>query len=223
MTIPIERVRACWTRASSFPANKEEHYADHAKAHAFDKHKDRRVLEYGCGGGSDTLSYLRRGNFVHFVDIVAENVDVTRRRVDVAGYGLHATGLALEESDRIPVASGTFDVASAHGVIHHIESPLNTLKEISRVLKSHGLFYVMLYTEHLMVRHMPAIHALMRGRGLGWHEAFGWCTDGEGTPYSQAYSEAQGKELLRDAGFRPLDECIVYNRGDFRTFVAEAP
>lgn len=221
--IPLDVVRRCWTRASSFPTNKEEAYPDHAKAQQFDKHKGVRVLEYGCGGGSDTLSYLRRGCFVHFVDVVGENVDTTRKRVDVAGYGLHATGLALDESDRIPVASGTFDVASAHGVLHHIENPVPTLKEISRVLKSHGLLYVMLYTEWLMTRYMGMIHALMAQNRLGWHEAFGWCTDGEGCPYSQAYSEAQGKELLRDAGFRPLDECIVYNRGDFRTFVAEAP
>jgi len=210
--ISLDRTREAWKRASDFPGDKEAVYPEHKVAQEFEEHRGKRVLEYGCGGGSDARSYLARGCSVLAVDVVPENVENTRLRspgVDV---------LLLLESDRIPEKSATFDVASAHGVIHHIEKPLPVLKEIFRLLKPHGLFYCMLYTEHLQERLAANTRMLMAKHDLSASEAFCWGTDGPGAPYARAYTEDEGKELFLSAGFQVTHEPYVYNHRDFRTW-----
>ena len=225
--IPLEVTRRAWKRAAEFPTDKERVYPEHGLAQAFDSHRGKMVLEYGCGGGSDTLSYLRRNNSVTYVDVTPDNVETTRARVEAEGYGPMSHGLVLEESDRIPLPSGLFDVASSHGVIHHIQRPLPVLQEIRRLLKPGGLLYCMLYTEHLYARFSDRVRLLVETKGLTHEEAFCWCADGEGTPWAVAYTQSEGEGLLKAAGLivedaREFNVCEVNGKPDFRTFVARA-
>ena len=220
--IPLERVRACWVRASSFPGDKEAVYPEHAAAHGFDAYEPTDVLEYGCGGGSDTLSLLRRKHRVWYADITPANVTATQERVIAAGHSKSATGLVLQESADIPVIDGRFGLVTCHGVLHHIPEPMPVLREFFRVLRPGGHLYVMLYTEQLWARLLGQTMALV-GRGLTREEAFGWGTDGEGCPYAVHYTHASGRKLLTDAGFQVEPEAALYNREDFRTFHAIRP
>ena len=215
-------VRQAWVRAQHFPIDKETVYPELAAAHEFDRHRGKKVLEYGCGGGSDTLSFLRRGCEVTYTDVVASNVEITSERVRVEGFGAVSSGMVLPESDRLHIDSGTFDVASSNGVIHHIPQPLPVLKEIRRVVKPHGLFYCMLYTETLWSRHEGEVAELVATRGLSEQEAFGWRTDDHGCPWSVFYTEDSGRALLESAGFKDVAVTAVYNRDEFRVFRAVA-
>lgn len=219
--IALERVRDCWSRAASFPADKENVYPQHAEAQEFEKNRGARVLEYGCGGGSDALSYLRRSCDVTFVDIVPGNVSAAKERIAAAGYASTSRGLVIDESDRIPLPSGLFDVASAHGVLHHIPDPLPVLRELRRLLKPRGKLYVMLYTEQLFEVHRAEVDRLVAEKGISQAEAFGWRTDDTGTPYAVHYTEQSGTLLLEAAGFRVHDS-VLFNADQFRTFRAEA-
>lgn len=227
--VTMEQVRRAWTRAQGFPIAKESVYSGHAEAHGFDKEAGNVVLEYGCGGGSDTLSLLRRGCRVYFADVTHSNVEVTRSRVTEAGMIERATGLALDASDRLPIADGILDAVTSHGVIHHIEDPLPVMCEFFRVLKPGGRVYVMLYTEHLRMRADTAIHTLARERGLPVEEGFSWFTDGAGTPWAEWYTVEEGRQLLTDAGFENTGyteynkSAENENRADFRTFAGRKP
>jgi ubiquinone/menaquinone biosynthesis C-methylase UbiE len=221
INVPIEVTRAAWKRAGTFPANKEQVYLDHAKAQEFDQHKDKKVFEYGCGGGSDAMSYLRRGNIVWYADVVSENVAVATQRISQADLGRRAFPLVLAETSQILLAGSVFDVVNAHGVLHHIVDPTPVLDEFYRILKADGLLYVMLYTESLWKRFEPQMKILMNmKRCRNQEEAFCWCTDGEGAPYARAYTEDEGRELLARSGFSVVST-LVYNNGDFRTFKAQ--
>lgn len=215
----MEQTRAAWKRAGTFPANKETVYPDHAGIQEFVAHAGKRVLEYGCGGGSDTLSFLRRHARVWYADVVPENIAVTRQRIAAAGLGAEfvAYPVELDTSWPIPLAAQTMDVVSSHGVLHHIEEPAPVVAEFHRVLKVGGLVYVMLYTETLWAEHARQVELLQRVRKLSEAEAFGWCTDGEGVPYARAYTEAEGQALLEAAGFRVVS-AKTYHKGLFRTF-----
>ena len=219
------RTREVWKRAASFPASKEAYYPEHATVQEFDLHRGKRVLEYGCGGGSDTLSFLRRGCDVTYVDVVPTNVEVTARRVDAmqdGSPGVSAEGCILERGDVLPFENGSFDVVSAHGVLHHIKDPFPVLREMRSVLRPKGLLYVMLYTEGYFKELQPRIAQLQRDKHLSFEEAAGWCTDAEGVPWSMFYTEIQGRVLLEGAGFRVL-QAPLWNKGCFRTFKAERP
>ena len=211
--------RSVWGRASRFPIAKEDYYPEHADAQEFDRHTGKTILDYGCGGGPDTMSYLRRKNFVIFADIVPENIHTTMGRVANAGYTYTSSGLHLKKSDEIPVESGCCDVVSSHGVLHHIPDPIPVLQEFKRILKPDGELYIMLYTEHLWKDLLPNTVAF-RQRTQSDEEAFAWATDGPGAPYATYYTEEGGTKLLAAAGFK-VTSTFCYHDGKFRTYRAK--
>ena len=229
-----EAARRAWTRAAGFPASKEAAYPrgedgspGHADAQEFDAQRGKRVLEYGCGGGSDTLSYLRRGCDVTYVDIVPGNVEATAAYVASEGYTARAKGIVIEESDRIQMPSGIYEVASAHGVLHHIPRADLVLRELRRLLKPGGLLFAMLYTEHLEARFAEQIAKTMEAAGVSREEAMCWCFDGHGSPWARTYTGEQGETLLNEHGFKLLEVreynvSTINDKPDFRTFKAVA-
>lgn len=212
----LAKARDFWKVAAGFPVDKENVYPEHGKAQEFDAIVNTSVLEYGCGGGSDTLSFLRRGNNVYFADIVPGNVAITQNRAAEAGYSSKARGILLTASDTIPLKDASVGVVSSHGVIHHIPSPSSVLIELHRVLKPRGMIYIMLYTEKLR-RDLDDEVQRWRAKGLSETEAFGHATDGDGCPYSRYYTDAEGRDLLTNCGFT-VTSTFEYVNGQFRTF-----
>jgi ubiquinone/menaquinone biosynthesis C-methylase UbiE len=218
--IPIEVTRDAWKRAGTFPASKETIYSEHATIQEFIQHVGEKVLEYGCGGGSDTLSYLRRKCRVWYADVVPENIEATRARIAIVGLQAFAHPVPMETSWPIPIAGQVMDCVSSHGVLHHIEEPEPVVAEFHRVLRMGGVCYVMLYTETLWAEHARQVKSLLAaGKCQSETEAFGWCTDGVGVPYARAYTEAEGRALLEGAKLRVVS-ATAYHKGLFRTFKA---
>lgn len=220
----LDRARRFWKLAATFPPNKEEVYPEHALAQQLDLlTRGVSVLEYGCGGGSDTLSFLRRGCLVTAVDIQPNNIATTQLRVrdDDDGIAMkrRLTTHVLDHSEVIPVGDGTFDVASAHGVLHHIRRPIvdAVVKEIRRTLRKGGRFYAMLYTPRLETEHREETERLRKQHGLSYEEALGWSIDGHGCPWAEAYTEQQARELFVPAGFE-IVSTFDYHDGRFRTY-----
>lgn len=216
MVNPTSKELEHWQCAQKFPQSKESVYPEHTEAQEFDRWCDADVLEYGCGGGSDAISYLRRGNRVRFVDVVASNVECSRRRVEAAGLNAKAEGIALASSDDFSAfADAMFDVVSSHGVLHHISEPLPVLRQMRRVIRPDGSLYVMLYTEHLHERCLTGIRGLV-ANGMTETEAFCCMTDG-GACYARPYTESEARELLAAAGFE-ITSFLEWNARDFRTY-----
>jgi SAM-dependent methyltransferase len=203
----LERSKKEWERASQFPSDKEEAYPMHTVVQEFDLHTGKVVYEYGCGGGSDMLSYLRRGNVVTGSDIVPRNLDVARERIVAANYteGVDFELLLLENSYPIPKPDNHYDIISSHGVLHHIKDPAPVVRELFRICKPGGLIYVMLYSDVLWDHHWPRMEQLMKLYRIDQYEAFCWCCDGEGTPYARCYTTDEACTFLGDAGFTVKD------------------
>jgi SAM-dependent methyltransferase len=84
-----------------------------------------RVLDYGCGIGSDGLALLEAGYRVEFADF--DNPSVAYLRWRLARRGLEAP---IHDIDR-HVPDG-FDAAYAFDVIEHVEDPLGFLAEMEQ-------------------------------------------------------------------------------------------
>ena len=210
-----DEYRRCWEIASQFPLDKEVAYPEMAEIHEFDLVRGKQVLEYGCGNGSDTLSFLKRGAKVWFADIVPLNVETTSRRVREAGFEVHP--LLLEESDDIRVEDGSFDIIYANGVLHHIENVTPVVAELARVIRLEGTLFAMLYTEFLWKRCLLQIEArIVAGVSKTPEQAFCTITD-YGAPYARAYTEEEGKQLFEGFVVRAT---ALWNGSDFRTFKA---
>lgn len=204
-----------WSRASGFPVNKELVYSEHKIAQEFDLIRNKLVLEFGCGNGTDGISYLKRGNQVVFCDIVPGNIDAARKNVgSLIGSAYFQF---LEPGKDLPFDDNEFDIVNMHGVCMHIVEPLPVLKELVRVLKPGGHMYVMLYTEFLYNKGEETVKNFMERENLTLWQAFGAFTDGPGTPYARYYTEEEGRALFSEVGLTVLST-YVYNNYDFRTF-----
>jgi SAM-dependent methyltransferase len=84
-----------------------------------------RVLDYGCGIGSDGLLLLEAGFDVAFADFANPSVDYLRWRLERRGFEAQIFDL----DDEVPTG---FDAAFAYDVIEHVPRPLVLIGEMER-------------------------------------------------------------------------------------------
>jgi len=210
----FERSKDVWKRAGEFPADKEKEYPEHTIVQDFNHITGKDVYEYGIGGGSDLMSYLRRGNRVWGTDIVPENIEVARKRILDAGFNKDQFNLVLlQDSYPLPFQDNSFDIISSHGVLHHIPDPKPIVKEMYRIMKPGGFIYIMLYSTTLWYHFEESgqIANFIKQYGISEEEAFGYCTDSIGVPYAIPYTVEMGYELLQQAGFHVEDHTYWLN------------
>ena len=97
----------------------------------FDRWRDKRVLEIGCGIGTDTIRFARAGAHVTAVDISPESLKLARQRSE--RYGLSEAisfyNANAEELSSI-VPPRPFDLVYSFGVIHHTPHPERVIKQV---------------------------------------------------------------------------------------------
>jgi ubiquinone/menaquinone biosynthesis C-methylase UbiE len=101
-----------------------------------------KVLEIGCGLGTDGAQFAEAGADYTGVDLTEAAVDLARRRFelfDLPGNFQTADAENLEFPDE------SFDLVYSHGVLHHTPETAKAIQEIHRVLRPGGRAVVMLY------------------------------------------------------------------------------
>ena len=154
-----ERVRAFWQEnpcgtkfADAPPGSRrfyelvEEHRYQkewHIPAAAgFAKTKDMRVLEIGCGLGTDGAQFAEAGADYTGVDLTEAAVELAQKRFEI--FHLPGTFRAAD-AEQLDFPDNSFDLVYSHGVLHHTPDTAGAVKEVRRVLKPGGLAEVMLY------------------------------------------------------------------------------
>jgi SAM-dependent methyltransferase len=122
----------------------------------FEGYRGKRVLDVGCGAGTDLVRFARAGAIVSGVDLSAAAVDLAR--ANVAQQGLEAD---IREADaaHLPYPDGTFDLVFAHGVVQYSADPAGVVGECWRVLKPGGEAIVQAYNR---VSWLNALSKLMK-------------------------------------------------------------
>jgi SAM-dependent methyltransferase len=102
----------------------------------FSSYKGQRLLEVGCGIGTDLVRFASGGARV-------TGVDLAQTAIELAGknFGLH--GLAAEElrvanGEDLPYPEASFDVVYGHGVVQYTADAARLIRECHRVLKPGG-------------------------------------------------------------------------------------
>lgn len=108
----------------------------------FASFKGKKVLEIGCGIGTDGLQFSRAGAIYTGVDLTEEGIRVAKRRFEL--FGQRGEFLKVN-AEALPFPDNYFDHVYSFGVIHHSPHPENIVFEIYRVLKPGGSITVMLY------------------------------------------------------------------------------
>jgi ubiquinone/menaquinone biosynthesis C-methylase UbiE len=101
-----------------------------------------KVLEIGCGLGTDGAQFAMAGAEYTGIDLTEAAVDLARRRFEL--WGLPGE-FKVSDAENLDFPSETFDLVYSHGVLHHTPDTPGAVREIHRVLRPGGRAIVMLY------------------------------------------------------------------------------
>jgi ubiquinone/menaquinone biosynthesis C-methylase UbiE len=163
----------------------------------FERWKGKRVLEIGCGIGTDTMGFARAGAKVTAVDLSEESLAVARQRASVFGLADHVTFYQADAehlSETVPVE--TYDLVYSFGVLHHTPCPSNAIREIRKYLGPRGVLKLMVYHRHSW----KVLWILLRyGGGAFWKldELVARYSEAQtGCPVTYSYSPRTVRDLL---------------------------
>ncbi|MEW6319921.1 MAG: class I SAM-dependent methyltransferase [Acidobacteriota bacterium] len=109
----------------------------------FDGFAGRRLLEVGCGIGTDLVRFARGGARVTGVDLSQTAIDLAARNFSL--HGLTPDELRVANGEALPFADASFDVVYAHGVVQYTSDPARLVRECHRVLAPGGTGIFMVY------------------------------------------------------------------------------
>jgi ubiquinone/menaquinone biosynthesis C-methylase UbiE len=189
----------------------------------FERWRGLRVLEVGCGIGTDTMSFARHGASVTAVDLSERSLEVARRRAEVLGLGDRVRFYCADAerlTDVVPVEP--YDLIYSFGVIHHTVNPGHALDQLRRYAGPHTTLKVMVY--HAYASKVFWI-VLRHGRGRLWRLSelvTRYSEAQEGCPITFVYSPASVRRLLAEHGFTTtaltVEHIFPYCVTDYRNY-----
>ena len=115
--------------------------ADSARAHYRKRvdflTRDARLLIAGCADGGVTPAIKNGAKYVLGVDIAEEPIRLLAESIEEEGMTKRAEAIVGNVEDLPEVESGTFDLISCTGVLHHLNIEA-AMQEWSRILTSNG-------------------------------------------------------------------------------------
>lgn len=168
----------------------------------FSRWSGKRVLEIGCGIGTDTINFARAGAHVTAVDLSEKSLEIAKQRATV--YNLKNIDFvhANVEDLRASVSPRGFDLIYSFGVIHHTPHPDRALSEMTALLKPGGVLKLMVYH-----RHSWKVYFVLStyGRGAFWNLDRMIAEHSEaqqGCPVTYTYSKRQARTMIERTGMR---------------------
>jgi 2-polyprenyl-3-methyl-5-hydroxy-6-metoxy-1,4-benzoquinol methylase len=186
----------------------------------FERWHGKRVLEIGCGIGTDTINFARHGAQVTSVDLSERSLEIARQRVSV--YGLESQvkfflGNAEELGRFVQVEP--YDLIYSFGVIHHTPHPDAVLQQSRQYTRPGTTIKVMVYHRR---SYKVGWILLTEGRGKFWklQELVAKNSEAQtGCPVTYTYTRREGRRLLESHGFRvrkvEVDHIFPYRISDY--------
>jgi len=115
----------------------------------FERWKGKKVLDVGCGIGTDTINFARAGAFVTAVDLSDRSLALVRQRVKVFGLEKQVSlyQANTEELDTI-VPVEPYDLVYSFGVIHHTPNPNKAVAQLRKYMAVSSELKMMLYAKN---------------------------------------------------------------------------
>src|SRR5947209_9427031 len=209
----IDQVRAYWNRRpcnirhSTKPVGTREYFDEveerkyfvepHIPAFAeFERWRGKRVLEIGCGIGTDSINFARHGADLTIVELSETSLELTKQRFEV--FGLSARfiqGNAEEIAELIPPGE-EFDLIYSFGVIHHTPHPRRVVEGLQRLVHPGSEIRLMVYNRWswkvlwMYLAYGPKNLGNLRGLIARYSEAQTGC------PITYVYSDTEARQLV---------------------------
>jgi 2-polyprenyl-3-methyl-5-hydroxy-6-metoxy-1,4-benzoquinol methylase len=208
--------RPCNIRHSQKPVGSKEYFDEvearkykvepHIPGFAeFDRWAGERVLEVGCGIGTDSINFARAGAHLTAVDLSTESLNIARQRAEVMGVADRIEFVQADAEELTSAVSGEFDLVYSFGVVHHTPHPDRALQQIRALITPHGTLKLMVYHRRSWKVFWIVV---TQGHGRFWKTGELVATHAEaqtGCPVAFNYTRRQGRELVERAGFNVTD------------------
>ena len=188
----------CCSRHSQREPGTLEYYQDlttrryfvqpHIRAFAdFPRWSGKRILEIGCGAGTDAEEFARAGADYTAVELSPASLNIAIDRFHVCGLtGQFYQGNAEQLDQVLPPSQ--YDLIYSFGVLHHTPHPATVLRHARDFLRPDGELRIMLYAKN-------SWKSAMIDAGLDQFEAQDNC------PLAYRFTADQIQQLLGDSGF----------------------
>ena len=122
----------------------------------FSGYKGRRLLEVGCGIGTDLVRFAKGGAHAVGVDFSSTALGLAQKNADCSEVSVE---LHLANGEDLPFDDGSFDIVYGHGVLQYTANPEKMVAECRRVLVPDGQAIFMVYNR---VSWLNALSKLMK-------------------------------------------------------------
>jgi len=199
--------RPCNIRHSTSPIGTKEYFDEvEARRYRNEPHgvvfadfpnwKNKRVLEIGCGIGTDAINFARHGADYTGIDLSEESIKLCQKRFEVFGQRGRILFGDAEQLDKI-FPNEKFDLIYSFGVIHHSANPQNIIKHIPNLMHRDSELRIMLYAKNSWKN-------ILINAGLDQPEAQSGC------PQALTYSNEEVNDLLKDFSQINIDQDFIF-------------
>ena len=150
----------------------------------FSKWNGKKVLEIGCGIGTDAVNFAKHGADYTGIELSDVSLDITRKRFDLFGLKGAFYNIDAQDMEALSIVGTDFDLIYSFGVIHHSPSPQKIIDNCFQLLKPDGTFKIMMYAEQSWKK-------IMIDCGLDQYEAQSNC------PIAFTYTNDHIRTMLR--------------------------
>jgi SAM-dependent methyltransferase len=176
----------------------------------FDRFKEKKVLEVGCGLGTDLLQFARGGAQVFGIDLTEKAANLTRKRLGLYGF---KANVSISDSENLPFKDNSFDLVYSWGVIHHTPDTAAAAKEILRVCKPGGHVMVMLYHRRsILALQAWLFYGLLKGKPFESPSKV--IAEHVESPGTKVYTPQEGRKLF--PGLNAVRISRIVTRYDLR-------
>jgi ubiquinone/menaquinone biosynthesis C-methylase UbiE len=226
--VPIQKVedywneRPCNIRHSIKPVGTREYFNEvesrryfvepHIPIFAdFERWRGKKVLEIGCGIGTDIINFARSEAEITAVDISEKSLEIARKRAEVFGLQDRIKfflGSAEKLCEFMPYEQ--YDLIYSLGVIHHTPHPELALDQIRHYVHENSVLKLLVYNHYSW----KALMILLGyGKGQFWrlNELIAQYSEAqEGSPVTYTYTKDEVRKMLEGNGYWVNDITVFH-------------
>lgn len=151
----------------------------------FEHWKYKKVLEIGCGIGTDAINFARHGAIYTGIELSSSSLDITKKRFKTFNLDGKLINGNAENLSNLLAPDEKFDLVYSFGVLHHTPYPEKVFSAITKRLNPGGELRIMLYARN-------SLKSFLIQAGLEQPEAQYGC------PIANTYTKEQIYKLLSD-------------------------
>jgi len=189
----------------------------------FERWRGKRVLEVGCGIGTDSINFARHGALVTAVDLSERSLELAQTRATIFGLDSQIKFFranAEELRDFVPVDQ--YDLIYSFGVIHHTPHPDRVLEQLRHYSKPGTTVKIMIY-HRLSWKVLSILFSEGKGRFWKLNDLIAKNSEAQtGCPITYTYSRSEARAMLERHGFRlrqiEIEHIFPYRIADYKNY-----